>query len=630
MVKDLLNRRRIILLLVDSILILLSGVSALFIRFGWDLTSIGLFTPAVLVSSLVAIGSLLLNGIYRIVWAYMTNREIGIILRAFAMGYLFVFLVDFFTDWVLPRSIGIVMFMVGAILVLSSRMWWSWYTHREFKTDREQASRRIAIIGAGESGVLLSEDLRNNPQSGKVVLFIDDSDRKIGREIRGIPVRGPISRVNDYVKELQIDELLIAMPSATSSQIQKILSFTDLQRVKVKILPSLLELIDQQPSSRLLREISIEDLLGRDPVDIDLQLIKSQFFNKVVMVTGAGGSIGSEITRQVATMGIKTLLLLGRGENSIYEIDQEINRNHPNLKIKRIIADITDEARLGEIFEAEKPHFVFHAAAHKHVPLMEENPSEAFRVNSIGTKRLLDLSIRFGVERFLMISSDKAVKPSSIMGVSKRMAEMYLRAKAAETENVKTKIAIVRFGNVLGSRGSIIPKFERQIKSGGPITITHPEMRRFFMTIAEASSLVLQAAAFRENGNLYVLDMGEMVYIKDLVEKMISLAGFIPEQDIPIVYTGCREGEKLYEELFTDDEKPGPTAHPKIYLVRESEPYSLKQVETWIDQLYETARKGKKEMLRQLIHQIIPENCLEEGEEYDVKRTERVSQTQIR
>lgn len=628
--KDLLNRRRIILLLVDSILILLSGVSALFIRFGWDLTSIGLFTPAVLVSSLVAIGSLLLNGIYRIVWAYMTNREIGIILRAFAMGYLFVFLVDFFTDWVLPRSIGIVMFMVGAILVLSSRMWWSWYTHREFKTDREQASRRIAIIGAGESGVLLSEDLRNNPQSGKVVLFIDDSDRKIGREIRGIPVRGPISRVNDYVKELQIDELLIAMPSATSSQIQKILSFTDLQRVKVKILPSLLELIDQQPSSRLLREISIEDLLGRDPVDIDLQLIKSQFFNKVVMVTGAGGSIGSEITRQVATMGIKTLLLLGRGENSIYEIDQEINRNHPNLKIKRIIADITDEARLGEIFEAEKPHFVFHAAAHKHVPLMEENPSEAFRVNSIGTKRLLDLSIRFGVERFLMISSDKAVKPSSIMGVSKRMAEMYLRAKAAETENVKTKIAIVRFGNVLGSRGSIIPKFERQIKSGGPITITHPEMRRFFMTIAEASSLVLQAAAFRENGNLYVLDMGEMVYIKDLVEKMISLAGFIPEQDIPIVYTGCREGEKLYEELFTDDEKPGPTAHPKIYLVRESEPYSLKQVETWIDQLYETARKGKKEMLRQLIHQIIPENCLEEGEEYDVKRTERVSQTQIR
>ncbi|HNW47245.1 MAG TPA: nucleoside-diphosphate sugar epimerase/dehydratase [Thermotogota bacterium] len=624
------KKRRITLWFIDTALILLSGLAALFIRFGWDFASIGRFTPAVLVSSLVAICSLFLNGIYRIVWAYMTTREIGIVFRAFALGYLFVFVVDFSTDWVLPRSIGIVMFMVGAILVITSRMWWSWYAHREYKTVREQASRRIAIIGAGESGVSLSEDLRRNPQSGKVVLFIDDSERKIGREIRGIRVLGPISRVNDYVKEYRIDELLIAMPSAPSSQIQRVLSSIDLLKVKVKILPNLLELIDQQPSSRLLREISIVDLLGRDQVAIDLGQIKSAFHNKTVMVTGAGGSIGSEITRQVATMGIKHLLLLGRGENSIYEIDQEMTKKHPYLKIKRIIADITDQARLEQVFETERPQFVFHAAAHKHVPLMEENPSEAFRVNSIGTKRLLDLSLRYEVEGFLMISSDKAVKPSSIMGVSKRMAEMYIRAKAAESQSSKTRLTIVRFGNVLGSRGSIIPKFERQIKAGGPVTITHPEMRRFFMTIEEASSLVLQTAAFKENGSLYVLDMGEMVYIKDLVEKMISLAGYVPGQDIQIVYTGCREGEKLYEELFTDAEKPGPTAHPKIFRAREEEPCSVEQVESWIFLLYERAKNNQKEALRQLIHQIIPENCLEEGEEYDAKRTERVSQTQIR
>jgi FlaA1/EpsC-like NDP-sugar epimerase len=280
-----------------------------------------------------------------------------------------------------------------------------------------------------------------------------------------------------------------------------------------------------------------------------------------------------------------------------------------------------------DIFSKEKPDFVFHTAAHKHVPLMEENPSEAFRVNSLGTKLLLDLAIRHEVERFILISSDKAVKPSSIMGVSKRLAEMYLKARLAQHTTNKTNVSIVRFGNVLGSRGSIIPKFQQQIKSGGPVTITHPEMRRFFMTIPEAASLVLQSSAYTRIGNLFVLDMGEMVYIKALVEKMIYLAGYIPDQDIKIVYTGCRPGEKLFEELHLDTEKLQTTPHPKIFLLKESEVLSAQQVEECMRNLFDTFRESEKDKARDIINEFIPDNRLDEGEESDAKKAERISQT---
>jgi FlaA1/EpsC-like NDP-sugar epimerase len=620
------NGRRLILLLIDSLLILISGVAALFIRFGWDFRLIALFSPAVFITSIIAVVFLIVNGVYRVVWAYMTNREVAIILRSFVFCYIFVFLVDFFTDWVLPRSIGIVMFLGAALLVLSSRVWWSWYVRRESKTP-SMGVKKIGIIGAGESGVLIAEEIKKNSRLGKVVLFIDDSNRKIGREILGIRVTGPISRTNELLEEYAIDELILAIPSAKASQIQTILSYVDLHKIKVKVLPSLSEWINQPPSTRLLREISIEDLLGRDPVEIDLKSIKQQFVGKTVMITGAGGSIGSEITRQIARMGVKTLLLLGRGEHSIYQIDQELNRNMPGISKKRIIADITDEQRMEDIFSKEKPDFVFHTAAHKHVPLMEENPSEAFRVNSLGTKLLLDLAIRHEVERFILISSDKAVKPSSIMGVSKRLAEMYLKARLAQHTTNKTNVSIVRFGNVLGSRGSIIPKFQQQIKSGGPVTITHPEMRRFFMTIPEAASLVLQSSAYTRIGNLFVLDMGEMVYIKALVEKMIYLAGYIPDQDIKIVYTGCRPGEKLFEELHLDTEKLQTTPHPKIFLLKESEVLSAQQVEECMRNLFDTFRESEKDKARDIINEFIPDNRLDEGEESDAKRAERISQT---
>lgn len=659
-----LNRRRVGLFLIDSVLLLIGGIASLFIRFGWDFVSISNYTPAVLLSMLVMITSLLINGIYRIVWAYMTNREIGLILRSFLYSYIFIFILDIFTDWVLPRSIGIVMWLGSAILILSSRVWWSWYVRRPPRFSSEGTlrnpgqgiHRRIGIIGAGEAGVLLAQDIQNNRNTGQVTLFIDDSARKIGREIRGIRVEGPIQKTNELVQSYQIDELYLAIPAASSADIQQILSNIDLHQVKVKILPSLSELMNAQPSTGMLREISIEDLLGRDPVDIDLNGLRKLFRGKKVMITGAGGSIGSEIARQVAKMEIRELLLLGRGEYSIYKIDEELSPKalgdtlpevsglNQKLIKKRIIADITDKSRMEEVFRKEKPDFVFHTAAHKHVPLMEENPSEAFRVNSLGTKQLIDLAIQYKVERFILISTDKAVKPTSIMGVSKRLAEMYAKAKAAEKGSERLQISIVRFGNVLGSRGSIIPKFQQQIHSGGPVTVTHPEMRRFFMTIPEASSLVLQASAFGAdtmawpysdkdraagNGSLYVLDMGNLVFIKDLAEKMIYLAGYIPGQDIPIVYTGCRQGEKLYEELFLDEEKMQKTPHPKIFFVQEEEPHSAAQVEKWMQKLFELAVKDDLVKLKELITVIIPDNRLAEGEEAYVKSIERVSKSEL-
>jgi len=603
-----LKHRKLILWATDLSMVLLSGLLSLFVRFGWDFSSILGYLPVVLTTTGVLSLSLFLNGVYRIIWAYMSSGEILVLFRSFALGYAIVLLLDWLTNMVLPRSIGIMMVLGAILLILSSRFWWIWILNRKNTRRKKVGSRRIAIVGAGEAGVGLLDEIRRSPRQGDVALFVDDSPRKIGRKIRGVPVFGPIEKVNEIARNAGVEEIILAIPSAKPEQIKSILAKIQRETFHLKILPSFENFLGKNPGLDMVREISIEDLLGREPVKIDLSAVGALLHGKKVLITGAGGSIGSEITRQVAKMQPGTLFLLGRGENSIYQLDAELQRSFPAVPRKRIIADVTDEKRICWLIGQLRPDIVFHTAAHKHVPLMEENPSEAFRVNAKGTKNLIDACILHGVCRFILISTDKAVNPTSVMGASKRLAEMYLRARARETTHTTT-LSLVRFGNVLGSRGSVIPRFREQIRTGGPVTITDPQMRRFFMTIPEASALVLQASTFAKNGDLFVLDMGEQVYIKDLVEKMIFLAGLVPGQDVHIVYSGIRPGEKLYEELFLEKENVQKTSHPKIFKVLDDNGSDTALVSQWIELLLQKTSNGSGNWQIEL-QKIIPDQKL--------------------
>lgn len=597
-------KRKLVLFTIDLGLTTLSAIAALFFRFGFDIATMSRFVFPTCVGIPIYTISYIINGIYRIVWAYADERDMFILLRAVALGYLsHVVLFYFWSAFVLPRSVGAMMAMGSFVMIVGSRLFWIWFVrHRRFSSAR---GKRILIVGAGEGGVILLEDFMNRPELGKVVGFVDDSPRKIGRTIRGVPVYGPISAIMEFVDSLEIDEVIIAIPSASSEEMKRILSYIDRRKVRVKTLPKLYELMSKRSAASLLREVSIQDLLGREEIKIDIPSIAEYIKEKKIMVTGAGGSIGSEICRQIARFSPNELILLGRGENSIYQIHEELQEMYPELRVHSVIGDITNPARLNEIFEEYKPEIVFHAAAHKHVHLMEKNPSEAFWVNAHGTKMVADMCCRFGVKRMILISTDKAVKPVSFMGVSKRLAEMYVKA-LAQTECV-TRFSIVRFGNVLGSRGSVIPKFQRQIERGGPVTVTDHRMKRFFMSISEAVALVIQAGAFEDSGSLYVLDMGELISIDKLAREMIVLAGYEPDKDIKIVYTGIRPGEKLVEELYADDERLLPTAHPKIYRVDSQERWSVEELTSLIYACINMSRRRKYTEMVNLLKKFIPD-----------------------
>lgn len=618
--------RRLCLFLVDFLIFLFSGTLSLFIRFGWDFESVLEFFPPVLIASGIGVTAFFLFGVYKVVWAYMSNNEVVLIFKATIVAYFLNLIIDLVFPTVMPRSVGIMQFLGASLLVLLSRVWWSWYVHEsERKGDIIVGKKRVGIVGAGEAGILLYEDLNKSKSPKNVVAFIDDSKRKIGRKVRGIEVFGPIVDLDKIINDNKLDEIIVAIPSADSALMKRITSKIDLKKVELKVLPSITEIIDNKIAADQIREVAIEDLLGREPVRLDLTEIEEANRDKVILVTGAGGSIGSEITRQLIAMKPQKIIAMGRGENSIYNASHKFLPllNEYNVEFIRIIGDVTDKQRLISVFEEYGPEIVYHCAAHKHVPLMEENPSEAFRVNSLGTKTLVDVCLVNEVQRFTLISTDKAVNPTSIMGLSKRLAEMYIRS-LAKTET-KTKFSVVRFGNVLGSRGSVIPKFKEQIKNGGPVTVTDKNMRRFFMTIPEASSLVLQASSFMNNGDLFILDMGEQIYIKDLVENMIILAGLVPGQDIEIKYTGIRPGEKLYEELFLDMEKALSTKHPKIFRVIEDEKHTSVEIAELMQRMYNYSVSRETEHFKKLIDQYIPDNQIEfEGGNMDANKPERI------
>jgi FlaA1/EpsC-like NDP-sugar epimerase len=601
-------RRNVALLLLDFLLIYLAYVMGMYFRYGiFNLYEPEFFVNGIFFSLFIVI-SLALNGTYKIAWSYSYFRDYWIVIRGIATGFVAGFGVGRLLILLniklltVPFTVSSMAAIGSAFLIIWSRIMWLSFINRGHHALA--ASERVLIVGAGDAGTSLAEELARHPEHGVVVGFVDDSPRKLRRRIRGIQVLGDSTRIMELVEGFKIGKVIVAIPSADSQTLRKIFSYIDTKKIKVQTLPSLTEIIDGKARLGYLREIDIEDLLGRESVKVDLASLKDYIVERVVLVTGAGGSIGSELCRQIAPLGPGKLLLLGKGENSIYEIKQEISKQYPDIPVVQLIGDVQDTDRMEYIFKTHRPSLIFHAAAHKHVPLMEENPTEAFRVNSLGSLNVASLAHRYSAEAMVMISTDKAVNPSSIMGASKRLAEEFVRSIA---ENSATRFGIVRFGNVLGSRGSVIPLFKKQIQSGGPVTVTDPRMTRYFMTIPEAVSLVLQAGAYAAGGDIFVLDMGEPVKISTLAREMITLAGYVPQQEIMIEYTGARPGEKLFEELVMTDEALSKTKHPKIFKLNGQTVLGEKEMEELVSKLELAIRNSDYAVLNGIIQGFMPD-----------------------
>ena len=557
---------------LDIISVILAAFISIYLRFDSNkipanyLSLLISYMPLTVVIYLI---SFYLFKLYGRIWRYASATELIAIVMANIAASTAWYFISLYIGAVLPRSLYVFTGLLLILFIGGSRLSLRFYSYVMNKPKYRQIQRKknkVLIIGAGDAGAMLLREIeRYHIANRQVVGFIDDDKNKTGKILLGVKVLGTRNELVKIASEKGIDEIIIAMPSVKGKEIKAIINICKETNCKLTILPGLYEIIEGKVSISQLRPVEIEDLLGRDPVKLDTTAVKEYLAGKIVLITGAGGSIGSEIVRQVAKMQPKKLLLLGKGENSIYEITQELKINCPEVKTVPIIADIRDKERIKAIMDYFEPQVVFHAAAHKHVPLMEYQPAEAVRNNILGTKVVADEAAAHNVETFVMISTDKAVNPTSVMGCTKRVAEMYVQSM---NKNSGTRFVAVRFGNVLGSRGSVIPLFKKQIAKGGPVTVTHPDMKRYFMTIPEASQLVLQAGAMAKGGEVFVLDMGEPVRIYDLAKDLITLSGLIPDKDIEIKITGLRPGEKLFEELLSAEDGTEKTMHKKIFTAR--------------------------------------------------------------
>ena len=457
-----------------------------------------------------------------------------------------------------------------------------------FGNHSKKAAKRIMIVGAGTSGsVILKEMTTSSLVNGCVVCFVDDDKNKAGKFLNGVPVAGNRNDIPRLAEEYRIDEIYIAIPSASAKERKAIIEICRETGCQVKILPGIYQLINGEVSIAKLRNVEIEDLLGRDPIRVNLDEIMGYVSGKVVLVTGGGGSIGSELCRQVASHNPKQLIIFDIYENNAYDIQLELKEKYPDLDLVVLIGSVRNTHRIETVFKKYRPDIVYHAAAHKHVPLMEDSPNEAIKNNVFGTYKTAKAADKYGTSRFVLISTDKAVNPTNIMGASKRMCEMVVQMMNARS---KTDFVAVRFGNVLGSNGSVIPLFKKQIEQGGPVTVTHPDIIRYFMTIPEAVSLVLQAGAYAKGGEIFVLDMGEPMKILDLAKNLIRLSGYTPDVDIPIVFTGLRPGEKLYEELLMNEEGMQDTPNKLIHIGKPIE-FDMERFEEQLEELYVTANE---------------------------------------
>ncbi|WP_416826526.1 polysaccharide biosynthesis protein [Ectobacillus polymachus] len=547
--------------------------------------------------------------IYQRIWIYSGPSDFISIIKATltanaAAGCLLLLLSHYELIATLPLSVFVMNWMCISMATVGIRFLQRF--RRDLNLSLPPSHIRVLIIGAGNTGSFVVKLIRNSPNTPmNPVAFIDDDHSKLHKKLFDLPIIGTREDIPRIVKEMNIQMIIIAMPSAPKKEISEIIKICKETKTKIKLFPHFSEILQGEISLNMIRDVKVEDLLGREPIEIDLNEVASFLSNKTILITGAGGSIGSELCRQIAKLSPEKMLLIGAGENSVFNITTELKQKYPSIQCYSLIANIQDKVRIENIFATYKPNIVFHAAAYKHVPLMESNPVEAVKNNVFGTRNVAESAHRHQVERFVLISTDKAVNPSSIMGTTKKMAEILIQQM---NEISETKFTAVRFGNVLGSRGSVIPLFKKQIAEGGPVTVTHPEMIRYFMTIPEAVQLVIQGAAMSSGGEIYVLNMGKPVNITKLANDLIRLSGFEPGKDIKIIYTGTRPGEKLREELFTSEESRSTTKHNLIYIAKQvsypSEKFfsMLSQIQQLI--LNESITESPKE-LKSLLAEIV-------------------------
>ena len=563
---------------------------------------------------------LYLYGIHKFIWRYVSLREMNRILAALLMAAcpLLALRLCLSSDYeiaIIPISIIILNFFLASIGILALRILrreFYEYRHRistVFLNSERSERKSVLLIGAGRAGVMTLAEIKSRGDINLDVKgFVDDDKLKIGAIINGVKVLGATTLLPQLVEDLKIDHVIISIAQTSRRDFQRIIELCRQIPVKVRAIPGLYELLQEKVTVSRIRDIQIEDLLGRSPIQLEEKSIQSFLNTKVVMITGAGGSIGSELVRQLVYCQPDKLVLVERSEFALFQIEREIKVNFPETDFVPVIGDICDEERMRRVFERFRPQIVFHAAAHKHVPLMEINASEALKNNILGTEIVGRLAGECNAEAFVLISTDKAVNPSSVMGATKRVAELIIQDL---NKNFKTRFLAVRFGNVIGSNGSVIPTFRAQIKKGGPVTVTHPEMKRFFMTIPEATQLVLQAGAIGRGGEIFILDMGEPVRILDLARETIKLSGLKPDVDIQIVFTGIRPGEKLIEELETDKEKLSKTIHPKIF-IGEIAPYPSAEIRAIINETIVLCLSENNLHIRRFLSDTLPEANFED------------------
>jgi FlaA1/EpsC-like NDP-sugar epimerase len=557
------TKRVSLLMLLDSIIVL----TAIYVGYYILQASFSLYTlPTLVISSIALLVShhlfAFIYRLYQKAWEYASVGEMLAIIRAVTFSIAVTGVVQLIVNGNMYARVLLVTWMLHVILIGGSRFSWRMYRDYYIKTKNEK--KRALIVGAGSAGSMLVRQLMKSHDTDlQPVGFIDDDGKKQKLQIYGITVLGGTKDIPRLVEKYGVENIIIAIPSLRKGQLQDVYQECSKTNAKTQIMPMIEDIVSGKVSVNQFRDVQVEDLLGREPVELDIKSISEKLTGKTILVTGAGGSIGSEICRQVSKFKPKKLLLLGHGENSIYTIDMELrNKHRDEFEIIPVIADIQDRECIFEVMEVHKPDVVYHAAAHKHVPLMEYNPKEAVKNNVIGTKNVAEAADTFGVGTFVLVSSDKAVNPTNVMGSTKRIAEMVIQNLDKDSQ---TNFVAVRFGNVLGSRGSVIPLFKKQIQAGGPVTVTHPDMTRYFMTIPEASRLVMQAGALARGGEIFVLDMGEPVKIVDLARNLIKLSGYTIDE-IGIKYAGIRPGEKMFEELLGENEVHGEAIFPKIFI----------------------------------------------------------------
>jgi FlaA1/EpsC-like NDP-sugar epimerase len=603
-------KRTLFFLGADAILFVLAFYLSFYIRFEGVIPDIHLRQFSIYLPFFVGlkITAFYLFQVHRFTWSYVGLHELlkifkiltscSLILSSFI---LFLTYEESFRGF--PRSVFLIDYALSLILVggfmVSKRV----YLHSKRYPLVEQ--KRTLIIGAGNAGEQIVRDMRRTKDSPYLpVAFVDDDAAKKKVLIHGIKVVGDRRDIPQIVRNLEVELAVIAMPSVPSKEIRDIVSYLHKAGInEIRIIPGTKEIMSQNISILDIKKIDLKDLLSREPVDIDYSQLRKDLEGKRVLITGAGGSIGAELGRQVAQFDPNLLVLLDFDETELFHISQEVKESHPGLKVAPVLGDILNKEKMAGVFREMTPQLVFHAAAYKHVPVMEDFPEEAIRVNILGTRILAELSLQCGVEKFIFISTDKVVNPTSLMGASKRVAEMVITDL---NHHEKTHFVAVRFGNVLGSRGSVIPIFQEQIKKGGPVTITHPEMKRYFMTIPEAVLLVLQAGSMGHGGEVFVLDMGEQAKIYDVACELIRLSGLEPHKDIPVVFTGVRPGEKLFEEVLTAEEGVEPTTHPKILKARIKKPLSQKTLNEKIENLKDFAQRQDRAAIIQTLQELIP------------------------